>query len=46
LEAEEVLEGSDLEMLLSAIQPEVEMFGNLLASNGGRSRAKSSQAVS
>jgi len=46
LEVEEVLEGADLEMLLSAIQPEVEMFGNLLASNGGRGRTKSSQAVS
>ena len=34
LEVEETLEGSDLESLLSAIQPEVEMFGNLLSSNG------------
>jgi cell division protease FtsH len=46
LEQEETIEGSDLEMLLSAIQPEVEMFGNLLSSNGNRPKAKVGGGVS
>jgi len=47
LEAEETIEGTDLETLLSAIQPEVEMFGNLLVgSNGHRGKPRVAQAVS
>jgi cell division protease FtsH len=46
LEAEETIEGTDLEMLLSAIQPEVEMFGNLLVNGNGHRKARVAQGVS
>ena len=46
LEAEETIEGTDLETLLSAIQPEVEMFGNLLSGGNGHRKARVAQVVS
>ena len=43
LEAEETLEGTDLDAVLAAVRPEVELFGGLLdhGSDNGRAKARS-----
>jgi cell division protease FtsH len=38
LEAEETIEGPDLEAVLSAVRPDIEMFGTLLTGNDAESR--------